>query len=74
MCPVCGSGNQSEFPSEMALHFSGLENLHKPHVMIFPKILLCLECGAARFTVPETELTSLANATSEAKSFAQSGR
>jgi len=74
MCSVCGSGNQAEFPSEMALHFSGLENLDEPHVFIFPKILVCLKCGAAKFTIPQSELMLLADATPEVKVFAQSGR
>jgi len=73
-CLLCASSNQAEFPTEMMFHFSGIKNLDKPHVLIFPKILVCLECGAARFTVPETELTLLANASLGVKSFAQSNR
>jgi len=55
-CTVCASANQAEFPTEMAIHFSGRKNLDKPHVLLFPKLLVCLDCGFSRFTVPENEL------------------
>jgi len=44
-CARCDSDNQVEFPSEIAIHFSGRENLDKPHVFAFPNILVCLDCG-----------------------------
>jgi hypothetical protein len=37
-CTVCKSANQMEFPSEIAIHFPGRENLARPHVFSFPKI------------------------------------
>lgn len=64
MCSACSSSNQAEFPTEMMLHFSGLKNLGKPHVLIFPRVSVCLECGVALFTVPETELALLTNSPS----------
>jgi len=73
-CRSCASGNQAEFSTEMMLHFSGVKNLDRAGVMIFPTLLVCMKCGATRFTVPESELRLLANTTSEAKSFAQSAR
>jgi hypothetical protein len=36
--------NQAQFGSEIIIHFSGLKNLDTPTVMVFPKILVCLEC------------------------------
>jgi hypothetical protein len=62
-CLLCASGNQAEFPAEMIIHFSGLKNLDKPGVWAFPKLLACLDCGFARFTVPKSELVSLAAGT-----------
>jgi hypothetical protein len=59
-CPVCASSNQSEFPAEINIHFSGLKNLDRHSVLIFPKILVCLCCGLAEFTIPENELPNLA--------------
>jgi hypothetical protein len=58
-CLLCASDNQAKFPAEMLLHFRGLKNLAKPGVWLFPKVLVCLDCGFARFTVQETELVSL---------------
>ena len=67
-CRLCASDNQAEFASEMIIHFPGLKNLDKPGVWVFPKLLVCLDCGFSRFTAPETELALLARgiATSEA--------
>jgi hypothetical protein len=60
-CVLCGSGNQAEFPAEMIIHFAGLKDLHKPGVWVFPKLLVCLDCGSSRFSVPEEELALLAS-------------
>jgi hypothetical protein len=58
-CPSCGSGNQVELQSEMAIHFSGRKNLDKPHVFVSPPVLICLDCGLSSFTLTETELQKL---------------
>ncbi len=55
-CRSCGSENQTEFVSEILIHFSGLENLNKPGVLVFPKVLVCLDCGVSQFSLPEGEL------------------
>jgi hypothetical protein len=62
-CKLCG-GNQAQFPAEVCIHFPGRENLDKPPVFEFPKVLICLECGFASFKVSETHLTLLADHTS----------
>jgi hypothetical protein len=62
-CPLCASGNQGEFGTEMRIHFRGLKNLNKPIVWLFPELLVCLDCGFSRFTVPETELALVARGT-----------
>jgi hypothetical protein len=59
-CLLCGSGNPMEFSSEMMIHFSGLKHVDKPGVWLFPKLVVCLDCGAAWFRVPEKALASLA--------------
>jgi hypothetical protein len=59
MCRSCESSNQTQFGSEIIIHFSGLKNLDKPSVMVFPKILVCLDCGVTEFTVPKAELDQL---------------
>ena len=58
-CARCDSGNQVEFPSEIAIHFSGRENLDKPHVFVFPNIKICLDCGFSGFVMAEKELLLL---------------
>jgi len=58
-CPSCSSKQQQRFSGEVAIHFSGLDGLNKPIVFVFPKITVCMDCGAAHFKVPELELQVL---------------
>jgi hypothetical protein len=58
-CLICSSGNQTEFTAEINIHFSGRENIDHPGVMIFPKILICLDCGSSNFSTPQAELSQL---------------
>jgi len=44
-CRSCRSKKQTQFGAEINIHFSGLRNLDKPGVLVFPKVLVCL--GAA---------------------------
>jgi hypothetical protein len=44
----------------MNLHFPGRENLDKPGIFVFPKVLVCLDCGSSQFAVSESELAVLA--------------
>jgi len=48
-CARCSSLNQAEFTSEMMIHFSGPGHLANPGILAFPKIWICLDCGASRF-------------------------
>lgn len=59
-CTACGSVNLQKFNAEMNVHFPGYENLDKPSVWVFSEIVVCLDCGYSAFTVPESELRSLA--------------
>jgi hypothetical protein len=58
-CESCGSENQTELGAEINIHFRRLQNLDKPSVLVFPKLLVCLDCGCSRFTLPEAELRLL---------------
>jgi hypothetical protein len=51
---------QSKFTAEIGIHFPGLKNIDKPVVWIFPKLVVCLDCGTAEFAVAEAELRELA--------------
>jgi hypothetical protein len=59
-CQLCASDNEAEFTSEMNIHFRGLTNIDNPGVMVFPKVLICLDCGGSRFSTPQAELSQLA--------------
>ena len=58
-CRSCESKNQTQFDSEINIHFPGLKNLDKSAVLIFRKLVVCLDCGFTQFTLPETELLLL---------------
>jgi hypothetical protein len=58
-CSLCASDSHAEFPAEVVIHFQGLENLGKPGVLLFPKVLVCMGCGRSHFTVPNTKLMLL---------------
>jgi hypothetical protein len=70
-CPSCQSSNQQEFTAEIIIHFSGLENIDKPGVWVFPRVSVCLDCGSSHFATPKTELPLLATG---APTFAASPR
>jgi hypothetical protein len=60
-CTLCGAEKQEKFSTEIAVHS---RDPNKPLVFVFPKILLCLNCGKPEFprefVVPENELRDLA--------------
>ena len=62
-CVCCRSFKQVELTAEMLIHYPGLKNLDKPALWLFPKLLVCLDCGCSHFTVPGTELGSIAQGT-----------
>ena len=59
-CAICASGNQAEFCAEINIHFHGRKNADHPGVLVFPAVLVCLDCGSSRFSTPKTELSQLA--------------
>ena len=69
-CVRCGLDRLKEFPSETAIHLAGPENLHKPHVFLFPKVLVCLDCGFSGFSIAEPELSQLGSGMAKDKSSA----
>ena len=62
-CKACQSQNQSDLNGEVAIHFPGVQGLENPIVWVFPKVLVCLDCGFAEFTVSERELGVLVKGT-----------
>lgn len=68
-CKRCASDNvRRDFGGEIAIHFPGLEGLNKPIVWIFPKLVVCLDCGLAEFDIPEEQLQQLNEGGSRAQS------
>lgn len=59
-CKWCGSDKQRKFTAEVAIHFPGLKGIDKPAVLVFPELLVCLNCGKTELTIPESELRILA--------------
>jgi hypothetical protein len=59
-CALCASNNQAELAAEINIHFRGLRNLDEPGILVFPKLLVCLDCGFSWFTTPKEELELLA--------------
>lgn len=58
-CARCSSLNEGEYTSELMIHFSGPEHLAHPGVVVFPKIVVCLDCGESRLSTPVKELDLL---------------
>jgi hypothetical protein len=58
-CKSCHAEKQHVFNGEVAIHFPGLKGLDKPIVWVFPKVVVCLNCGFTEFVVPESELRRL---------------
>src|ERR1700745_2282427 len=70
-CKSCKSQNQRNLSAEVAIHFPGLKGLDKPIVWVFPKVLVCLDCGFTEFGIPETELRRLQGIDSSAAELAR---
>jgi len=60
-CSSCGNNTRKRFTAEIAIHSPGLEGIERPVVWVFPELTVCLDCGDAKFTVPEGGRRSLAN-------------
>ena len=58
-CRRCTSNKVMDLEAELAIHFPGLKGIDIPHVFVSPKLIICLECGLAEFSIPETELRRL---------------
>jgi hypothetical protein len=58
-CAQCSSLNEAEYTVEMMIHFTGLNHVSNPGVLMFPMVLVCLDCGASRFNTPTEALRSL---------------
>jgi len=48
-----------EYSGEMNIHFPGWDGLTIPTVWVFPRLLVCVDCGQAQFTIPDEERKTL---------------
>ena len=59
-CRGCGASPAAHpFNGELALHFPGRDGLTRPIVWVFPRVLVCLQCGFAEFVVPDEQVQTL---------------
>jgi hypothetical protein len=58
-CAQCSSLSETEVSAEMMIHFSDPSHRSGPGFLIFPMVLVCLDCGASRFNTPAEKLHSL---------------
>lgn len=72
-CPLCTSTRPSEFLTEINVHFPGIQHLDRPGVLVFPRVLVCLDCGFSWFTIPGAELAQLASAATPSQSSHKTG-
>jgi len=59
LCPSCHSSEIREYNAEINVHFPGMSGLNIPTVWVFPRVLACLDCGQAQFTIPDAERKTL---------------
>jgi hypothetical protein len=52
--------NQGTFTWEVVILFPGLKPIDKPILWVFPRLIVCLNCGTTEFAVPKSELRQLA--------------
>jgi hypothetical protein len=56
-CEYCGSSAEElEFGTEINVHVPGPTRIDEPGVLVFPKLIACLDCGFARLFLRKDEL------------------
>jgi hypothetical protein len=61
VCTKCQSSNRREFKTEMMIHNGGLYD-GTPDLFTFPTAWVCLDCGLSTFTLMQSELPDLREA------------
>ncbi len=62
VCPQCQLSNRKEFRTEIMIHVGSFSTGIPPQ-FTFPKAWVCLDCGCSMFTLPQSELLALREAT-----------
>jgi hypothetical protein len=58
-CRLCQSANLQLFPTEIAFHAPPGAPLSLPHLLLFPQVLVCFNCGFAEFSISKEMLHEL---------------
>jgi hypothetical protein len=64
-CGSCGSVSAIELASETCLHFPGLKGLNMEPIFIFPKTVVCLNCGSMQSSLAEREIEQVEESRSQ---------
>jgi predicted nucleic-acid-binding Zn-ribbon protein len=57
-CKMCGSEDQTQFYSEINIHFPEFKSRTET-VWAFPPLLICMNCGFTELQIEEAELHQL---------------
>jgi hypothetical protein len=63
ICKSCASSNLRELRSEICVHLPAFVSLNKDPFFIFPKLIVCAECGFSEFIFPEAQLFAVRECT-----------
>jgi hypothetical protein len=66
-CDVCSSSNLVEVIAETCIHFPGLNGLKADPTFVFPKAVVCLDCGFARSNLSWRDLEQVRKGTAKVK-------
>jgi hypothetical protein len=58
-CDSCASSNLIELSGEVCLHFPGITGLKKKPFFVFPRFLVCLDCGFLRSQLSAEDLAQV---------------
>jgi hypothetical protein len=58
-CAGCLSSKQTELSTEINIHFQGFTYVGDPGIFVFPRVLVCLDCGLSQFVIAEGELSQI---------------
>lgn len=65
-CRSCKSECVTGFDSEINIHLPGLRNLQRPGVWVFPKLIVCFNCGYAECRIDAAQVAQLREASAAA--------
>jgi len=58
-CRSCQSECVTTFDSEINIHLPGLNHLAEPAVLVFPRLMICMDCGFIEGKIDAAQLNEL---------------